>query len=83
MKNQSVLSDELIKKIKIYIKESCSPRHIPAKIIAVEDIPYTINGKKVEMAVKQIFQNKNINNKDSLVNPDSLEYYKNIMELEG
>jgi len=81
MKNQSVLTDKLIKKIKIYIKESCSPRHTPAKIFAVEDIPYTINGKKVEMAVKQIFQNKKINNKDSLANPSSLEYYKKIMEL--
>ena len=81
IKDQSALSDGLIRLIKKSIRESCSPRHVPAKIIQVKDIPYTINGKKVEMAVKQIIQNRNVINKDSLVNPNSLRYYKNVMEL--
>jgi len=82
MKDQSVLSEELIRQIKKSIRESCSPRHVPAKIITVADIPYTINGKKVEIAVKQIIQNKNVINKDSLANTDALKFYKNIVELE-
>ena len=81
MKGQSVISEELIKQIKKSIRESCSPRHVPAKIIAVADIPYTINGKKVELAVKQIIQNQNVINKDALVNPESLDYYKEMEEL--
>ena len=82
MKDQSVLSEKLMKQIKKSIWESCSPRHVPAKIIAVADIPYTINGKKVELAVKQVIQNIEVTNKDSLVNKNSLEFYKNMMELE-
>ena len=82
MNNQSVLSEKLIKKIKKSIGESCSPRHVPAKIIAVAGIPYTISGKKVELAVKQVIQNIEVKNKDSLVNPNSLKFYKNLMELE-
>jgi len=81
MKDQSVLSEKLIKQIKKSIRESCSPRHVPAKIISVADIPYTINGKKVELAVKQVIQNIEVKNKDSLVNKNSLEFYKNMMEL--
>ncbi len=82
MKDQSVLSEKLIKQIKKSIRESCSPRHVPAKIIGVADIPYTINGKKVELAVKQVIQNIEVKNKDSLVNKNSLKFYKNMMELE-
>ena len=78
--------DELLtnegQQIKKYIREFCSPRHVPAKIIVVADIPYTINGKKVELAVKQVIQNIEVKNKDSLVNKNSLEFYKNMMELE-
>ena len=68
-------------KVNKSIRESCTPRHIPAKIIAVKDIPYTINGKKVELAVKQVIQNQIVKNKDALVNPESLDYYKEIEEL--
>jgi len=77
-----ILTDGLKIRLKKSIKESCTPRHIPAKIIAIKDIPYTINGKKVELAVKQIIQNQNVKNVDSLVNPKSLELYKGIVELE-
>ena len=82
MKDQISLTNSLIKKVKNSIRESCTPRYVPAKIIAVEDIPYTINGKKVELAVKQVIQNQNVKNIDSLVNPKSLEFYKGIVELE-
>ena len=72
------LTKELIADIKIIIKSNCSPRHVPYKIFETEDIPYTINGKKVELAVKNILEGKDVNNKDALSNPESLDFYKNI-----
>ena len=75
------LNNELIKKIKFRIKKYCSPKHVPSTIIPVKDIPYTINGKKVEIAVKNIINGLKINNKDSIVNPESLDYFKKIIDL--
>ena len=72
------LNQELIKDIKYRIKHNCSPRHVPFKIIPVKDIPYTINGKKVEIAVKNIMEGKNVTNIDALSNPESLNYFKEI-----
>ncbi len=82
MKDRITLTNSLKTRVKKSIRESCTHRYVPAIIIAVEDIPYTINGKKVELAVKQVIQNQIVKNKDSLVNPNSLEFYKDIMELE-
>ena len=64
--------------IKEKIKTDCSPRHIPYKIIKISDIPYTINGKKVELAVKSTLEGKNVANLDALSNPESLNFYKKI-----
>ena len=75
------LNNELIEKIKLRIKKYCSPKHVPSIIISVKDIPYTINGKKVEIAVKNIINGLKINNKDSIVNPESLDYFKKIKDL--
>ena len=77
------LNEDLVKKIRNTIKENLSPRHLPAKIIPVGDIPYTINMKKVEIAVRNIVHNKPVLNVDALANPESLEYYKNIKELQS
>ena len=76
--SEKKLNQELIKDIKYKIKHNCSPRHVPFKIIPVEDIPYTINGKKVEIAVKNIIEGKNVTNIDALSNPESLNYFKEI-----
>ena len=81
IKNGFAMSNDLVKDIKSTIKKSCSPRHVPKKIIQINDIPYTINGKKVELAVKQVIQNIEIKNKDSLANPEILDDYKEISEL--
>lgn len=75
------LNNNLIVKIKTTIKTNCSPRHIPAKILKTPAIPYTINGKKVEIAVKKIINGKEVSNREALANPESLDYYKNITEL--
>lgn len=75
------LDDNLIYKIKNTIKSNCSPRHVPAKILLTLDIPYTINGKKVEIAVKKIIHGKDVQNRDTLANPESLDYYMNLKDL--
>ena len=76
--SEKKLNQELIKDIKYKIKHNCSPRHVPFKIIPVKDIPYTINGKKVEIAVKNIIEGNNVTNIDALSNPESLNCFKDI-----
>ena len=75
------LNEELINKIKTTIRTSASPRHVPAKILTVKDIPYTHNMKKVELAVKKAVHNQPVLNKDSLKNPEALKYFENRKEL--
>ncbi len=74
-------SDELEKKIKKTLRENASPRHVPAKIIPVPDIPYTLNMKKVELAVKKIIEGKAVLNRDALRNPEVLDHFAKIAEL--
>ncbi len=76
------LTEDLINKIKTTIRKNTTPRHVPAKIIAIDDIPYTISGKKVEKAVKNVIHNEPVPNIDALANPESLELYKNLEELQ-
>lgn len=77
----SSLTEELITKIKKSIRSNCTPRHVPAIVLETKDIPYTINGKKVEIAVKKVIQGEEVSNKDALANPKSLELYKNLAAL--
>ena len=77
------LDDELRKKIALTIRSKCTPRHVPAKIIAVKEIPRTKSGKIVELAVREVVHNREVKNKGALANPDALEYYKNLPELEA
>ncbi len=58
------------------IRENASPRHVPSMIIAVPDIPYTLNGKKVETAVTNLMHGRPVTNRDALVNPESLDFYE-------
>jgi len=76
LKDSEILTELLIDEIKILIKNNCSPRHIPAFIMQVKDIPYTINGKKIEIAIKHIIHNKEVPNIESISNPECLEEYK-------
>jgi acetoacetyl-CoA synthetase len=76
-------NEALIQKVRNVIRNNASPRHIPAKIIPVADIPYTVNGKKVELAVRNIIHGKPVQNIDALANPDALELYKNLKELQN
>ncbi len=76
------LTEELKNKIKKALRENLSPRHVPAKIIKVKDIPYTINMKKVEIAVRNIIHGLPVLNTDALANPECLEEYRDIPELQ-
>ena len=57
------------------------PRHVPEIILPIEDIPYTLSGKKVEIAVKKIIDGEEVVNRDALANPESLDLYSSISEL--
>ncbi|MBW2091544.1 MAG: acetoacetate--CoA ligase, partial [Deltaproteobacteria bacterium] len=69
-------------KIKQTIRSNASPRHVPAKIVAVPGVPYTLNMKKVELAVKKVIHHQAVLNKDALSNPEVLDYYADIKELQ-
>jgi len=72
------LTEELKTKIKRNIRSSCSPRHVPAAILSCPDVPYTLNGKKVEVAVKKLLHGQDVKNRDALRNPECLDYFKNV-----
>jgi acetoacetyl-CoA synthetase len=76
------LTENIKNNIRKIIRSEASPRHVPEKIIEVKDIPYTLNMKKVELAVKKVVQNEPVLNKDALINPESLAYYKDIPDLQ-
>jgi acetoacetyl-CoA synthetase len=76
------LTEILKDKIRNELRTKASPRHVPAKIIEVPDIPYTFNMKKVESAVMNIVNGRPVLNKDAMINPDCLEYYEDIVKKE-
>jgi acetoacetyl-CoA synthetase len=81
LRQGSQLTDHLIERIKTTIRKNCTPRHVPAKVLAVEDIPYTISGKKVELAVSNVIHGLEVKNKDALANPEALDCYVDLSEL--
>lgn len=76
-------SDELVSKIRAAIRKALSARHVPALLLETKDIPYTISGKKVEVAVKQVIAGREVSQRGAFSNPDSLDLYKNIPELQN
>jgi len=83
LKEGSTLDEDLKTRIKTRIRTGASPRHVPAKIIQVSDIPRTKSNKIVELAVKNIIHNRPVKNVEALANPDALELYKNLPDLVG
>ena len=81
LKKNQLLNEKMIEKIKNTIRSNTTPRHVPAKIIQIKDVPRTISGKKVELAVARILHNENVENRDALANPDSLEQFRKILPL--
>ena len=81
MKEGHTLNKSVENMVKQMIKKTCSPRHVPEVVLETNEIPYTINGKKVEIAVKKVIEGNAVDNTDSLQNPEVLDFYKNISEL--
>lgn len=81
LRENTQLTEELKDKIKKAIHDNASPHHVPAKIIQVADIPRTVSGKIVELAVREVIHGRPVKNIDALANPEALEYFKNLDEL--
>ncbi|MDX1369958.1 acetoacetate--CoA ligase [Pseudomonas sp.] len=77
------LNDELQTRIRQVIRSNTTPRHVPAKIIAVADIPRTISGKIVELAVRNVVHGKPVKNTDALANPQALELFRDLVQLQS
>jgi acetoacetyl-CoA synthetase len=75
------LDGDLIARIRKQIRDGASPRHVPAKIIAVADIPRTKSGKITELAVRDVVHGRDVKNKEALANPEALDLFKALPEL--
>jgi acetoacetyl-CoA synthetase len=75
------LDEDLEKRIRAKIRTGCSPRHVPAKIVAVADIPRTKSGKITELAVRDIVHGREVKNKEALANPQALELFRDLEAL--
>ena len=75
------LDDDLIQKIRTTIRANTTPRHVPAKVIQVTDIPRTISGKIVELAVRNVVHGKPVKNQEALANPEALKLFENLEQL--
>lgn len=83
MKPGASLDEDLVSKIRKSIRDNASPRHVPAKIVAVADIPRTKSGKITELAVREVIHGKTVKNIEALANPEALALYKNLPELKA
>ncbi|KEF51079.1 acetoacetate-CoA ligase [Exophiala aquamarina CBS 119918] len=81
-KNNVPLTSELVARTKLEISSALTPRHVPKYIFQVPEIPYTVNGKKIELAVKQIVSGRQITPSGAVANPDSLKLYEKFFHLE-
>ncbi len=83
LKPGKVLYEALTKDIKAKIRSGATPRHVPAKVSAVTDIPRTKSGKITELAVRDVIMGRRIKNVEALANPEALELYKDLAELKS
>ncbi len=77
------LDEALVKRIKTQIRANTTPRHVPARVIQVADIPRTKSGKIVELAVRDVVHGRGVKNREALANPEALELYRNLPELQS
>jgi acetoacetyl-CoA synthetase len=81
LKSDVTLTPALENTIRTTIRQETTPRHVPAKIVEVADIPRTISGKIVELAVRKVVHNETVTNTDALANPEALDYFRELPEL--
>jgi acetoacetyl-CoA synthetase len=82
LQSEATLDDALRERIRAALRMEASPRHVPARILSVEDIPRTLNGKIVELAVRDVVHGREPDNLAVLANPDSLAHFRNRAELD-
>jgi acetoacetyl-CoA synthetase len=73
--------DALVDRIRHQIRSNCTPRHVPARIVPIADIPRTMNNKIAELAVREVIHGRLVKNVDALANPEALELYRDLDEL--
>ncbi len=77
------LDDELRDRIRKTIRANTTPRHVPARIVQVADIPRTVSGKITELAVRDVIHGRPVKNTEALANPEALELYRDLPELKN
>ena len=77
------MDEELQTRIRKVVRENATPRHVPARIVQVSDIPRTVSGKIVELAVRNVVHNRAVKNVDALANPEALELFKELSVLQS
>jgi acetoacetyl-CoA synthetase len=75
------LDADLIARISKEIRQSCTPRHVPARIVAVADVPRTKSGKITEAAVRDVVHGRSVKNAHALANPEALDLFRNLPDL--
>jgi acetoacetyl-CoA synthetase len=81
LRENTSLDDALVSRIKDQIRRNTTPRHVPARILQVGDIPRTKSGKIVELAVRNIVHGRPVKSVEALANPEALEHYRDRAEL--
>jgi acetoacetyl-CoA synthetase len=81
LRDDTMLDSALTDKIKRHIRENATPRHVPARVVQVPDIPRTKSGKIVELAVRNVVHGRPVKNQEALANPEALAHYSNRAEL--
>ena len=81
LRESLTLDDALRERIKKQVRDNTTPRHVPAKILQVTDIPRTLSGKITELAVRETIHGRPVKNTDALANPGALEQFRELAEL--
>jgi len=80
--NQAALDDDLIQRLRTAVRTGASTRHVPAVVISVPDLPRTRSGKLVELAVRNVVENRPVTNAQALANPEALAHFQNLPALQ-
>jgi acetoacetyl-CoA synthetase len=81
LRADTALDDDLVGKIRARVRENTTPRHVPARIVAVPELPRTVSGKITELAVRDVVHGRPVKNTSALANPDALEHFRGLPEL--
>ena len=82
LRSEATFNEQLVNEIKATIRKNTTPRHVPAKVLQVKDIPRTISGKIVELAVRDVIHGLPVHNTEALANPEALRYFEKRSELQ-